>query len=190
MTFEKPTGLDMANMPSETSKYRHLTAPYCHLDNGVPGVGVDIASQGDSVVPWAIGFDLPVAEFNVYCDNHPPRGPIQLRGHADQLPFETESLDFVYSSHLLEDYLDWDPVLAEWSRVLRPNGYLIVLVPDKELWAAAIARGQTPNCSHKHESRAGELSTYAEKFRLRVVRDELTVQFPGDYSVLFVARRF
>ena len=189
MTFEKPTG-DIKNMASETSKYRHLTWKYCMLDNGYPGVGVDIASQGDSVVPWAMGFDLPVDEFNFYCSNQPAKGPIQLRGHADKLPFETESLDFFYSSHLLEDYLDWTPVLQEWTRVLRPNGYMIILVPDKELWAKAIANGQNPNCSHKHESHAGELTTYAEALRLKVIEDRLTNQFEGDYSVLFVGRRY
>jgi SAM-dependent methyltransferase len=186
----KPDGYNPASCSSETEKYRHITSQYCFLDNGHPGVGVDIASQGASVVPWAIGFDLPVDEFNIYCANHPAKGPIQLRGHADKLPFDNESLDFVYSSHLLEDYLDWTPVLNEWSRVLRPNGYMIILVPDKQLWNMAIEKGQTPNCAHKHESRVGELSEYAESLRLSIVEDCLTDQFDGDYSVIFVGRKY
>jgi SAM-dependent methyltransferase len=168
---------------SETSRYRHLTCQYC------AGVGVDIGTQGDSVVPWAIGFDLPVDEFNTYCAGYAPRGPIQLRGHADKLPFETGSLDFVYSSHLLEDYLDWTPVLTEWVRVLKPGGLLIVLVPDKALWAKAIEGGQTPNCFHTHESHVGELSTYADKLGLRVLEDRLTAAFEGDYSILFLGQK-
>lgn len=171
------------NAMSETAKYRHLTARYCQ------GCGVDVASQGDRVVPWAMSFDLPPAEFAIYCSNHPPKGPIHLRGHATALPFDSGSLDFVYSSHLLEDYLDWEPVLKEWVRVLRPGGTLIILVPDKKLWNEAIAKGQPPNCSHKHESYAGELSTYAERIGVTVVKDELTAQFEGDYSVLFVATK-
>jgi SAM-dependent methyltransferase len=189
MKYEPLSESEMLNPVSETARYRHLTASYCHLEGGIPGVGVDIASQGDSVVPWAVGFDLPVEEFNYYCSNHPAKGPIQLRGHADQLPFENESLDFVYSSHLLEDYLVWGPILTEWVRILRPNGYLIILVPDKELWGRAILAGQTPNCAHKHESHAGELSTYAEELNLQVIEDRLTTAFPGDYSVLFVGRK-
>lgn len=165
---------------SETAKYRHLTMQYCL------GVGVDIASQGDAVVGNAISFDLPLDEFNVYCSNQPAKGPIHLRGHGDKLPFESGTLDFVYSSHLLEDYLDWQPVLSEWVRVLKPGGNLIVLIPDKERWAQAMANGQTPNCSHKHEGSQGEISTYCADLGVQVIRDECTNQFEGDYTILFV----
>lgn len=174
---------------SETAKYRFATIAYCHRDDGTPGCGVDIASQGDSVVPWAIAFDLPKPEFDFYCANQPAKGPIQLRGHADKLPFDDNSLDFVYSSHLLEDYLDWTPVLKEWVRVLKPGGNLIILVPDKKLWNEAIAKGQPPNCSHKHESYVGELSTYAPGLGLKVIEDRLTAVVPEDYSILFVGRK-
>lgn len=176
---------------SETAKYRPQTVKYCYIDEGlhIPGCGVDIASQGASVVPWAINFDLPKDEFAFYCSNQPAKGPIQLRGHADKLPFDDASLDFVYSSHLLEDYLDWTPVLKEWVRVLKPGGYLIILVPDKKLWNEAIEKGQPPNCSHKHESYVGELSTYAPALGLQVIEDRLTAVVPDDYTILFCGKR-
>lgn len=174
--------------PSETWKYRHLTAPFCYRD-GQPGCGVDVASQGDRVVPWAVSFDLPRREFSHYCGGHPEKGPIHLRGFANHLPFESNTLDFLYSSHLLEDYLDWTPVLTEWIRVLSPGGNLIILVPDKVLWNKAIQNGQTPNCSHKHESYVGELSTYANKMAIHVIKDQLTAVCDGDYSILFVASK-
>lgn len=174
---------------SETAKYRHLTTPYCHRSDGQPGCGVDVASQGDTVVPWAISFDLPAAEFSRYCGGNPPKGIIALRGFADKLPFDTNSLDFLYSSHLLEDYLHWAPVLREWVRVIKPGGHLIILVPDKVKWAAAIARGQTPNCAHKHEAQVGELSTYAANLGVEVICDRLTAVCEIDYSILFVAKK-
>lgn len=171
------------NYQSETSKYRSLTTPYCS------GCGVDVASQGDAVVPWAINFDLPQEEFAYYNSNHLPHGPIQLRGHADKLPFESDSLDFVYSSHLLEDYTDWMPVLKEWVRVVKPGGHLIVLIPDRELWVAACAAGQPPNDFHRHEGQVLELTSYAEPLGVSVIKDELTNMWEGDYSILFVARK-
>jgi len=101
--------------PSETAKYRHLAGRFCL------GVGVDVASGGDPVVPWALNFDLPEPEFSRYRNNAPPLGTIQLRGFAEKLPFDSGSLDFVYSSHLLEDFEDWQPILVEWLRVLKPG---------------------------------------------------------------------
>lgn len=171
------------NANSETAKYRHLTTEHC------VGCGVDIASQGDPVVPWAMQLDLPPEEFAYYNSNHAPQGPIQLRGHADKLPFDSDSLDFVYSSHLLEDFADWEPILKEWVRVLKPGGKLIVLIPDRELWVKACANGQPPNDFHRHEGYLGELSTYAERLGVKVLADCLTACYEGDYTILFVAQK-
>jgi len=189
MTFDKPTEEKLHNPVSETSRYRHLTAKYCFTEDGNPGCGVDVASQGDRVVPWAMSFDLPVEEFAFYCSNHPAKGPIHLRGHADSLPFDSESLDFVYSSHLLEDYLDWEPPVREWARVVRKGGHVIILIPDKELWGKAITNGQPPNCAHKHEGSVGELTALGQKLGLEVVEDRLTEQYVGDYSILGVFKK-
>lgn len=170
---------------SETSKYRALTTPFC------VGAGVDIASQGDPVVPHAMSFDLPEAEFLAYSNGAPPKGPIHLRGHADNLPFESGSLDFAYSSHLLEDFYDWIPLLSEWTRVVKIGGHIIILVPDKTIWNAAIARGQPPNCSHRHEAHVGELTYLFHQFfgHFEVIRDSLTAVTPEDYTIMFVAKR-
>lgn len=183
LTFPTPRAEDYPKFSSETAKYRHLTAPHC------AGVTVDLASQGDPVVPWAISFDLPEAEYLRYSGGRQPPNPIPLRGHADQLPFVEGSIDTLYSSHLLEDYFDWTPILREWVRVVRPGGKLVILVPDKKLWNEAIARGQPPNCQHRHESHPGELTTYAAALGLEVLEDRLTACYPGDYTILFVARK-
>lgn len=166
---------------SETAKYRALTTPHCS------GVGCDIGSGGDPVVPWAIQFDLPPDVYGAYNGGTVPRGPIQLHGYADRLPFADGSLDFVYSSHLLEDFAEWLPILNEWVRVLKPFGKLIILLPDKERFAQAVGRGQPPNASHHHEGKAGELSTYADELGLDVIVDRLTNLYPEDYSILFIA---
>jgi SAM-dependent methyltransferase len=167
---------------SETAKYRHITAAFCS------GIGVDIGSQGNPVVPWAIQVDQPRIEFRKYCGYDMPDS-IHLPVGCNDLPFKDGTLDFVYSSHLLEDFLDWKPLLIEWSRVLKPHGHLVILIPDKVRFAAAIARGQPPNCAHKHEGHAGELSGYAGMMNCRVVRDSLTNLSPEDYSILFIASK-
>lgn len=171
------------NHCSETAKYRHLTTKYCY------GCGVDIASHGDPVVPWAFSLELPPSEYRAYNGGADPLGPVQIHGHAQVLPFPNDCLDFVYSSHLLEDFSDWEPLLREWVRVLKPKGFLLVLVPDKGLWQSAMAKGQPNNPAHKHESFPGELSTYAERLGLTVIQDRLTALCPEDYTILFVAKK-
>jgi len=183
--YKTPTANEFKEFSSETAKYRHICAPYC------AGVGVDIASQGVQVVPWAVSFDLPEKEFLHYSSGQPAKGPIHLRGQCTELPFETASLDFLYASHILEDFEDWVPVIAEWSRCVRVGGNLIILIPDKKLWSEALAKGQAPNCSHRHEGHVGELSnTFRAHFgHFEILKDELTAITPEDYTILFVARR-
>jgi predicted SAM-dependent methyltransferase len=50
------------------------------------------------------------------------------------LPFEDNSVDIIYASHVLE-YFDREEVsslLKEWNRVLKQNGLLRIAVPDFE----------------------------------------------------------
>lgn len=169
---------------SETSKHRPLTVPYCN------GNGVDVGSGGDPVVPWAISLELPAAEFARYNAGHEPWGPVQWRGHAHDLPFKDGTLDFVYSSHVLEDFLDWWPLLIEWARVLKPGGFLVILIPDRERWAAAIARGQPPNCEHRHEGTLGELTGYCGRLGLHPILDRFAIpEDATDYSLAFVGQK-
>lgn len=167
---------------SETAKYRHLTTKYC------VGNGVDIGSGGNPVVPWAISLDLPREQFATYNSGNDPVYHIHFGGDALSLPFRRNTLDFVYSSHLLEDYADWKPVLREWVRVLKPGGKLIILLPDKQRWAEALRRGQPPNCAHQKEGAVGALTAESQGL-VRVIEDRLTDLTPEDYSILFVGEK-
>ena len=55
------------------------------------------------------------------------------------IPFPDNSVDFIYSSHLLEhmSHTDGKKVLDEMFRVLRPEGPISVCVPDARLYVDA-----------------------------------------------------
>lgn len=58
------------------------------------------------------------------------------------------SLDFVHSSHCLEHMADARVALGNWVRIVRPGGFLIITVPDEDLYE----HGQWPsrfNSDHK-----------------------------------------
>lgn len=125
---------------SETSKCRARLAPFC------TGYGVDLGFGGDAITTHAIRVDLPSPYTRVGDSN------VQLGGDTARLHwFQDGVLDFIYSSHLLEDFDDTRAVLVEWLRVLKPGGRLIIFCPDEQRFRAHCARtGQPYNTQHKH----------------------------------------
>lgn len=126
--------------PSETSKCRARLSPYC------TGDGVDLGFGGDPITSSAIRMDMPnqygtVGQF-----------PSQLSGDAARLFWFADGvLDYVFSSHLLEDFQDTESVLREWLRVLKPGGRLIIFCPDEQRFRAHCSRtGQPYNPHHVH----------------------------------------
>lgn len=59
------------------------------------------------------------------------------------LPFPDKSQDTVYSSHCLEHIPDSRAALADWFRVLKEGGYLIVAVPHQQLYEKKMALPST-----------------------------------------------
>ena len=101
---------------SETSRCRYRLAPYC------VGYGLDLGFGGDPITPSAIRMDMPTPY--AYTGEY----TVQLGGKAEDLYwFRDGVLDFVYNSHLLEDYVDTESVLREWLRPghRRPADHLL-----------------------------------------------------------------
>jgi predicted SAM-dependent methyltransferase len=59
------------------------------------------------------------------------------------MPFGTGTIDFIYSCHMLEHVYLYDAmkILREWLRVLSPNGYVRLVLPDFH-YALRIASGE------------------------------------------------
>ena len=125
---------------SETSKCRARLLPFCS------GYGVDLGFGGDPISAQAIRVDSP----RPYADTG--AHSVQLGGDATKLHwFRDGVLDYIYSSHLLEDFPDTETVLREWLRVLKPGGNLIIFCPDEQIYRAHCQRtGQMYNENHKH----------------------------------------
>lgn len=60
---------------------------------------------------------------------------------AWDLPFESESQDFVLSSHVIEHCFDVIGTIKEWFRVVRPGGYIFMIIPHME---RTFDKGETP----------------------------------------------
>ena len=56
---------------------------------------------------------------------------VDIVAYGDDIPIADSSVDFVFSSHVIEHF--WNPVSAirEWHRVTRNGGYIVMLIPNK-----------------------------------------------------------
>lgn len=152
---------------SETAKHRQWFLPHTQ------GYGIDLGYGGDPLVPHAICFDMPQPYTSV------GSAPQHLGGDARKLPFKNATLDWVYASHLIEDftYADQIAVVKEWLRVLKPGGRLLILAPDQQRFEAhCAATGQGLNAAHKEADYS--LKTFKKRvlktgnIRARVVAEE------------------
>lgn len=136
----------MAN--SETSLCRDRLSKYCK------GYGVDIGYGGDPIVKHAITIDMHKPYTNL--GNH----PLNLGGDARNLYwFKDGVLDFVYSSHLLEDFPkeETKSVIKEWLRVIKPGGKLVLYLPHEMRYREHCKKtGQPYNYGHKIEEMSAD----------------------------------
>lgn len=126
---------------SETSKCRARLEQFC------VGTGVDVGHGGDLIAPHAIGVDLPRPYTRVGKD------VTHLAGDGRCLSwFRDGVLDFVYSSHLLEDFKEPLDVLRDWCRTLKVGGVLILYCPDEVKYREECHKhGFSPNQNHAWE---------------------------------------
>ncbi|UZK66245.1 class I SAM-dependent methyltransferase [Sphingomonas sp. M1-B02] len=91
-------------------------------------------------------------------DINPDARPDIVGTITDMVAVESDSVDAVYSSHNLEHvYAHEVPrVLAEFRRVIKPEGFAVVTCPDLESVAAHIAAGKLAD--PLYQSPAGPIS--------------------------------
>lgn len=105
--------------------------------------GLDIGSGGAPILLQAIGIDREYpAPYSEY---------VHLKGDAGDLYwFKNNCMDYIFSSHCLEDFEDKAEVLREWIRVLKEGGLLLLYLPDEKIYRELCKkRGQPNNLAHK-----------------------------------------
>lgn len=166
---------------SESQKVRWDVVPFTR------GVGIDLGCGPTKLFPIknVIGVDNGV-DTELFGIAMQPDVRIT---DASNLPFETEALDFVFSSHMLEHVVDPLAVLREAWRCLKPGGYLVLYLPHADHYPRMGEPGANPD--HKHDFTPGRvitLLTQAVGTGLTLIVDEDRVD-DMEYSFLLVARK-
>ncbi len=140
------------------------------LQNGffkryMSGNGIDIGFTGyeEDIVPiltTAIGVDKDYPGYN-----------------GLNLPFEDNSLDYVYSSHVLEHIIQIEQTLKEWHRVTKIGGHIIIVVPHQYLYEKKLNKPSNWNEDHQYFLTPGILLRFVEtslepnSYRVRLLED-------------------
>jgi SAM-dependent methyltransferase len=103
------------------------------------GNGLDIGGGHDSLALSVELFPL-INDVAIY---DAPRGDVQRLGNVDD-----EFFDFVFSSHCLEHVSDPVATLANWIRVVRRGGHLVISVTNEDLYDQG-SGPSTFNSDHK-----------------------------------------
>jgi len=117
------------------------------------GVGLDIGGLPD---PLSIYQEL-------FCQMGDVRTWDWDDGDAQYLKsLGNDAVDFVHSSHCLEHLVDPFIGLKNWMRVTKPGGYIIVTVPDEDLYE----QGEWPptfNKDHKNSFTINKNTSWCDK---------------------------
>ncbi len=160
---------------SETETAR----PY--LDRFCQGDVIDIGYGGDPIVEHAVCVDTK--RFELFGDD-------QITVDAQDLScFMDDMFDVVYSSHLLEDFVDTEKVLREWIRLIKPDGLLVLFLPNQMAYEEHCKANNTqPNQDHKHKHFCFEYVVACLPACMNVIHFENPVTY-NPYSFAIVARK-
>ncbi|MDH5452681.1 MAG: methyltransferase domain-containing protein [Paracoccaceae bacterium] len=160
---------------NEAGKIKHLIVPYTR------GQGLDLGCG-----PWkAYPHFISVDNFDEW------RGlewAPDVRGDCTDLSmFADASLDFVFSSHLLEHLDNTEAALAAWWRVIKPGGHLVLYLPHKHHYPNIGEHGANPD--HRHDFLPEDIIGHMERVGgWDLVRNQTRVQ-DCEYSFFQVYRK-
>lgn len=152
------------------------------------GKGVDLGCGPHKAFPHFIGVDncVDTQLFGIQMK------PDIEHDDCTKLGFLSDGeLDFVFSSHLLEHIVDYRAALAEWWRVLKVGGHLVLYLPHKLLYPNIGTFGANPD--HKHDFMPGDIVDAMEAIAYEAEPFDLLVNETRnegmEYSFLQVYRK-
>lgn len=166
----------------EADKIKYLAVPYTR------GKGIDLGCGPKKAFEHFIGVDncIDTQLFNI------PMNPDVKVEDCMNLPFENASLDFVFSSHMLEHVQDCGRALDEIWRVLKPGGHLVLYLPHADLYPNIGEPWANPD--HKHDFRNADIRRkvsaicYATRTGFNLLIDEVRAE-GTEYSFFQVYRK-
>jgi predicted SAM-dependent methyltransferase/ADP-heptose:LPS heptosyltransferase len=118
-----------------------------------------------------------------------PRPDVFVSDAGDLSLFANESMDFIFSSHMLE-HVEEDrlvKVLKEWWRVLKNDAYLVLYLPDEDQYPKVGEEGANPD--HKWNVSYNAVVKLMEHVGAWNLRDFQKRSEADEYSLYFVFQK-
>lgn len=109
------------------------------------GRGLDLGCGSFKVLPHVISVDN--GHHEMFGHSIKPDVRVETAEKLDM--FGSQSMDFVFSSHLLEHIEDDKAALKEWWRLIKQGGYLVLYLPHKDFYPNVGQPGANPD--HKRD---------------------------------------
>jgi len=119
----------------EVRKCRHRVVSF------LTGHGLDLGCGTEKICETAIGIDIVKTPAVDIC--------LDLSASDALSIFSDCSMDYVFSSHCLEDFVATAGTIKEWWRLVKPSGYLILYGPDPNFYPRIGTAGA--NVEHEHD---------------------------------------
>lgn len=157
----------------------------------------DLKNQGKNILlhvgcgPWRPNalpdiFD-PEPWVELRLDIDPQVKPDIIGSITDLSSIEDNCVDAIYSSHNLEHIYDCEipGALAEFKRVLKPGGFVLLVVPDLQIAAEFIAKGDLESPA-VYTSPAGDIPPLLMFYGMRTFRSDMSPYM--DHKTGFTAK--
>lgn len=133
--YKVPVDWPLKGESARSFERRFRTGLFSNYMSG--DVILDIGYRGQwpdavPILPHAIGVDLGFPGYD-----------------GKRLPFPDESVDTVFSSHMLEHSHDPQTVIRDWYRVLKFGGFIVMAVPHQYLYERKRWLPSVMNADHK-----------------------------------------
>ena len=141
---------------NESSKVRWAVVPYTR------GRGLDLGAGQEKTFPHFISVD----------NNHHQKfgyvikPDVLVKTCEDLSVFADASMDFIFSSHLLEHIEDHAGALKEWWRLVRPGGHMVLYLPHRDLYPQIADDGEYARAIESKCKRLGRDPDKLEAFQV------------------------
>lgn len=165
---------------SEGSDIREIASEY------LKGNGLDLGCGREKILPSAIGVDY-VTQGNL---KGLPETQADFHGgwHDYFNEHKPKDLDYIFSSHLLEDFDMAYHILDHWIDAVKSGGYIILYLPIEQVFKTHCeTTGQPYNPDHKQDWKG------YEDFYARLHNDKVNMidgdDGPGIYSFYIILKK-